>query len=51
MIQEIAYGILYNHFYNLGKTIINEIGLNLGNIESRKKNIYYARFIMLTDNH
>ena len=25
VIQEIAYGILYNHFHNLGETIIIEI--------------------------
>ena len=51
VIQEIAYDILYNHFYNLGETILNKIGAKLGNIESRNKNIYYARFIMLTANH
>ena len=42
---------LYNHVYNLGETMLNEIGFKLGNIESRPKNIYYARFIMLIANH
>ena len=51
MIQEIDYGILYNHFHNLRETIIIEIRTNLGNIESRSKNIYYARFILLIANH
>ena len=51
MIQEIAYGILYNHYHNLGELIIIEIGTKLGNIESRSKNIYYSRFTMLTANH
>ena len=51
MIQEFAYGILYNHFYNLGETLLNEIGTNIGNMESRSKNIYYARFITLIANH
>ena len=51
MIQEIAYGILYNHFHDLGELIIIEISTKLGNIESRNKNIYYARFIMLIANH
>ena len=51
VIQEIAYGILYNHFHDLGELIIIEIGIKLGNIESRSKNIYYARFIMLIANH
>ena len=51
VIQEIAYGILYNHYHNLGELIIIEIGTKLGNIESRSKNIYYARFIMLIANH
>ena len=51
VIQEIAYGILYNHFYNIGETIIIEIGTNLVNIEYRSKNIYYVRFIMLIANH
>ena len=32
VIQEIAYGILYNHFHNLGETLLNEIGTKLGNI-------------------
>ena len=26
LVQEIVYGILYNHFYNLGETLLNEIG-------------------------
>ena len=51
VIQEIVYGILYNHFHDLGELIITEIGTKLGNIESRSKNIYYARFIMLIANH
>ena len=51
VIQEIAYGVLYNHFHDLGELIIIEIGTKLGNIESRSKNIYYARFIMLIANH
>ena len=51
MIQEISYSILYNHFYNLGETILIEIRTKLGNLESRRKNIYYARFIMLLANH
>ena len=51
VIQEIAYAILYNHFHDLGELIIIEIGTKLGNIESRSKNIYYARFIMLIANH
>ena len=38
-------------YYNLGETILIEIGTKLGNIESRSKNIYYARFIMLIDKH
>ena len=42
---------MYNHVYNLGETILNEIGFKLGNIESRPKNIYYARFILLIANH
>ena len=51
VIQEIAYGVLYNHFHDLGELLIIEIGTKLGNIESRSKNIYYARFIMLIANH
>ena len=51
VIQEIAYGILYNHFHDLGELIIIEIGNKLANIESRSKNIYYARFMMLIANH
>ena len=51
VIQEIAYGVLYNHFHDLGELLIIEIGTKLGNIESRGKNIYYARFIMLIANH
>ena len=51
MVEEIAYGVLYNHFHNLGETILNEIGFKLGNIESNPKNIYFARFIMLLTNH
>ena len=51
LVQEIAYSILYNHFYNLGETILNEIGYKLGNIEYRPKNIYYARFFMLIAIH
>ena len=51
VIEEIYYGILYNQLCDLGETIINEIGVKLGNIESRTKNVYYARFIMLTSNH
>ena len=51
VIQEIAYGVLYNHFHDLRELIIIEIGTNLGNIESRSKNIYYAKFIMLIANH
>ena len=51
MIQEIAYGVLYNHFHDLGELIIIETGTKLGNIKSRSKNIYYARFIMLIANH
>ena len=46
-----SYGILYSHFHDLGELIIIEIGTKLGNIESRSKNIYYARFIMLIANH
>ena len=42
---------LYNHFHDLGELIIIEIGIKLGNIESRSKNIYHARFIMLIANH
>ena len=37
VIQEIVYRILYNHFHNLGETIIIEIETKLGNIESRSK--------------
>ena len=37
VIQEIAYDILCNHFYNRGETILNEIRANLGNIKSRTK--------------
>ena len=51
VIQEIVYEILYNQFYNLGETVIIEIGTKLGNIESRSKNIYYARFIILLANN
>ena len=51
MVHEIAYSILYNHFYNHGETILNEIGFKLDNTKSRPKNIYYARFIMLIANH
>ena len=51
VIQEIAYGFFYNHLCNLGDTIINEIGVKLGNIESRTKNVYYDRFTMLTTIH
>ena len=51
VIQEIAYGILYNHFHNLGETLLNEIGTKLGTMESRGKNMYYARFIRLIANH
>ena len=51
VIQEIAYGVLYNHFRDLGELLIIKIGTKLGNIESRLKNIYYARFIMVIANH
>ena len=51
VIQEIVYGVLYNHFHDLGELLIIEIGTSLGNIKSRSKNIYYARFIMLIANH
>ena len=37
VIQEIAYGVLYNHFHDLGELLIIEIGTKLGNIESRGK--------------
>ena len=37
VIQEITYEILYNHFYNVGETIIIEMMTKLGNIESRSK--------------
>ena len=47
--QEIAYNVMYNHVCNIGETILNEIGFKLGNTEYRK-NIYYARFIMLIAN-
>ena len=51
VVQEITYGVMYNHFFNLGETLINEIGFKVGSIESRTKNIYDARFIMLLANH
>ena len=51
VVQEIAYGFLYDHFHNLGEIILGEIGFKLGNKESRTKNIYFARFFMLLANH
>ena len=51
VVQEIAYGVLFNHFHNLGDTIFNGTGFELGNTESRHKNIYFARFIMLLTIH
>ena len=30
VVQEIAYGVLYNHFYNFGETVLGEIGFKLG---------------------
>ena len=51
VVQEIAYGVLYDHFHNLGEIILGEIGFKLGNRESRLKNIYFAIFFMLLANH
>ena len=51
MVQEIAYGALYNHFHNFGETNLGEIGFKLGNRESRPKNIYISIFFMLLPNH
>ena len=51
VVQEITYGVLYNHLHNLGETILNEIGFKLGNNVSRPRNFYFAKFIMLLTKH
>ena len=51
VVQEIAYGVLYDHFHNLGETILGEIGFKLRNRKSRTKNVYFARLFMLLANH
>ena len=41
----------FNKYFDLRKLILIEIGLKLGNKESRVNKIYFARFIMITINH
>ena len=49
--QLIAYSLLYDKYFNLSRVILTEIGYKLGNKESRATKIYFARFIILTNNH
>ena len=49
--QLIAYSVLYDKYFDLSKLILTEIGLKLGNKESRVNKFCFARFIMITINH
>ena len=49
--QSIAYALLYDRYFDIAAIIMLEIGVKLGSLESRTKNIYFARFITMIINH
>ena len=51
VVQEISYGVLYDQFYNIGETILGEIGFKLREVETRSRNVYFARFVMFLANY
>ena len=45
------YMLVSDKYYNFNNYVLQEIGAKLGHKESRTKNVYFARFIMLLANH
>ncbi|KAK1360430.1 hypothetical protein POM88_044904 [Heracleum sosnowskyi] len=43
--------LLTDRYYNFSTQLMYEIGAKLGDKANRKKNIYYARFLMMLANH
>ncbi|KAK1401887.1 hypothetical protein POM88_001492 [Heracleum sosnowskyi] len=43
--------LLNDRYYNFSTQLMYEIGAKLGDKANRKKNIYYARFLMMLANH
>ncbi|KAK1372274.1 hypothetical protein POM88_028467 [Heracleum sosnowskyi] len=43
--------LLTDKYYNFSTQLMYELGAKLGDKKSRKKNIYYARFLMMLANH
>ena len=50
-ILQMLYMFLTNTYYNFSGLLLLEIGEKLGDKESRNKNIYYVRFLMMLANH
>ncbi|KAK1383635.1 hypothetical protein POM88_021370 [Heracleum sosnowskyi] len=48
---DLIYMLLNDKYYNLVSMVLIELGAKLGQKQSRNKNIYYARVIMLLANH
>ncbi|KAK1394493.1 hypothetical protein POM88_013549 [Heracleum sosnowskyi] len=43
--------LLTDKYHNFSTQLMYELGAKLGDKKSRKKNIYYARFLMMSANH